>query len=518
MHNKSVFALVLVAAILVTSLFTGCDVKKPAKGEEKGDHDKILAEAQTLFDNYTKDKDQYYDYTANPFTFSKGGYYFISKDNALAEVTKEEFAPYDNDYLANAAANAKFDADVYCIPCVGQSLAINTDSGPSTFSETYPLSFDVELNNANLQDMNTGFCEGFKLMAEKCGVKLPENFKIITFVVGTGGTSINTFLKDTQHYRQVKNRVKKAQEACDAAGLKMIVPGFMWTQGEEDMRTGGNKALYGKNEWDPFKYSDKLEQMTADLNEDIKEITGQTNDIDCYTYQVACQNTYSRYPRIALEQLDAANENEHIIMSKTMYDVDYNVADYVHAPSATYRNMGNYYGMACFVRSVLHTDFKFTHVIGVDEHDNEIVINYEVPVKPLTLDTTLVNALEDGNYGFCIYNIENELSNSKKKSSLSESETKITKVEVISPTQIKLTLNRPLEKDDRLTYGVNGLGHENTTGYNVTNAEQHSGHVDGARGNVRDSGTVKNNNDGAVLHDLYSWATIWEYVPAGAAE
>lgn len=417
----------------------------------------------------------------------------------------------NNNYIYEGGINASFDYDVYMIPCVGQSLAVNTDAGPSTFSDIHPLSYSTTLMNTNLQDMNTGFCEGFELMAKEYGVKLPDNFKIITCVVGTGGTSINTFVKGTNHYKQIISNIKNAYKRCREEGLTMCVPGFMWTQGEEDMRCGGTPSSYGKKTWDPFEYGNKLASIIADLNAEIKEITGQTNDIYCYSYQVACHNTYNRYPRIALEQAKLAAENKQMILAKTMYDVNYNVADYVHAPAATYRNMGNYYGMACFVTSVLHKEFKYTHVTSVENNGTEIILNYEIPCKPLTLDTTLVNQLEDGNYGFCIYNIPDETGYSKKNIGITLSETKITKVEIVDGTKVKLTLNQPMTADDILTYGVNGDGWENITGANITGIDQKSGHESGARGCVRDSSPVKNNNDGSVLHDLYSWATIFEY-------
>lgn len=454
----------------------------------------------------------YFDRSENPFAAEAGGIYFGNDNDNFKRITFDEYALNAADYLLKSVPNATFDADVYCIPCVGQSLAVNTDAGPSTFNRTFELSYDTSLNNVNLQDMNTGFCEGFKLLADKYGITLPENFKIITFVVGTGGTSINTFVKGTSHYNQIKSGVQTAYNTCRNRGLSMIVPGFMWTQGEEDMRCGGVKSSYGSGDWNPYDYSTKLMQIRRDLETDIKKITKQTQSVEIYTYQVASHNAYYRYPRIALEQLEAAQTDSHIIMAKPNYDITYNVADYVHAPASSYRNMGNYYGMACFVRSVLHADFEYTHVTNVENNGTEVILEYEVPVKPLSLDTELITNLEDGNYGFDIYNVPGEFTNSSSQFGLSESQTKILKVEIVSPTKVKLTLNRALRSGDRLTYGVNGVGYRNITGYCLTGEPDRSGPVEGARGCIRDSSAVVNNNSGSVMHDLYSRGTIWEYV------
>ena len=170
-------------------------------------------------------------------------------------------------------------------------------------------------------------------------------------------------IKITSYYNQVINNVRTVYNACQAAGLTMIVPGFMWTQGEEDMRTGGNKQSYGSGQWDPFQYHTKLKNMIDSYNTDIKAITGQTQDVCCFSYQVCTHTRYNRYPRIAFEQELLAEQDSRMLMAKPMYNVDYNPSDYVHAPSGTYRNMGNHYGIACFKKFVLKEKFKWVHPI-----------------------------------------------------------------------------------------------------------------------------------------------------------
>ena len=51
----------------------------------------------------------------------------------------------------------------------------------------------------------------------------------------------------------------------------------------------------------------------------IKEITGQEQDVICISYQTACHTSYARYPRIALQQLDLANEYDKMVLAKVMY-------------------------------------------------------------------------------------------------------------------------------------------------------------------------------------------------------
>lgn len=418
-----------------------------------------------------------------------------------------------SDYLKRAIREIEpytFDADVFMVPCVGQSLAINTGAGASTFSTTYPLSYNTNLENTNLQDMNTGFCEAFNVAATHYGVTIPANFKIITCVVGSGGTSINSFGKGSSHYNSVLSNIRTAKTACDSAGLKMIVPGFMWTQGEEDMRCGGTPSNYGSGQWDPFDYHTKLEDMVESYNEDIKAITGQTMDIHCFSYQTGSHNAYYRYPRIAMEQNLAATLDKRILLSKAMYDVNYN-SDQVHCPAGTYRNMGNMYGLACFKYCVLQRNYHWVHPISFDHNGTELVITFDTTREPLVFDTTLVDNLTDGNYGFNIVNVPNETATSDTTLGISQSSTTIQSVEIISGNQIKITMSKVPADNDILTYGVDGDGWENITGYNITGTTPKSGHVDGARGCLRDSDTIINNNSGVTLPNLNNWCVIFEY-------
>lgn len=412
--------------------------------------------------------------------------------------------------------NALLTADVYMIPCYGQSLSLNTSAGESTFDYIEPLSCDTELQNCNIQDMCAGTAEGFRLAAEYYGIKLPEKFKIIGCTGGAGGTSVAGLSKGTVYYENVLRHVRQAKANCDAAGLTICVPCFTWTQGEEDMRAGGDGNAYGYGPFDPFTYKDRLRKLIEDLNRDIKEITGQEQDVLCISYQTACHASYARYPRIALQQQELAAEYEKFVLAKVMYDVEYvHEENYeVHAYARTYRNMGNLYGIAAFRACVLGSRDGWCHPVAYQICENRVKICFETPFKPLVLDTQLVRQLPDGNFGFQIYRVDEK---PQKAGSIVKAETQIKEVRLVSEDTVELILSRIPEKGERLTYGINGDYWQNIDGFKTVmsggegeDGYTKAGRLYGARGCLRDSQPLKNPYPGAVFKDLYNWCVIFE--------
>ena len=412
--------------------------------------------------------------------------------------------------------NADFKADVYMIPCYGQSLSTNTSAGASTFNYIEPLSYDVNLNNTNIQDMCAGTAESFRIMADYYGISLPANFKIIGCTGGAGGRSVKQLSKGSTFYNNVINSVKTAKASCDAAGLTMIVPCFTWTQGEEDMRAGGSPSSYGYGDYNPHTYKDRLKQLIEDFNTDIKAITGQKEDILCVSYQLTSHTSYSRYPRIAFQLQELAEEYDKMIVAKVMYDLEYvqEGTSEVHAYARSYRNIGNLYGVAAFNACVLNKRKRWCYPMDYNIRGNKVIIRFDTPFTPLVLDTQLINQLPDGNYGFNVYNVDEQ---NGAAGSIVEAETRVTNVQLRGDDTVEITLSRNPVEGETLTYGVNGDYWVNvagtkaiTTGGQGPNGYSKSGWQYGARGCLRDSQPFKNNNNGAVFHDLYNWSVLFE--------
>lgn len=397
--------------------------------------------------------------------------------------------------------------EIIMIPSVGQSLAGGTDGGASTFTSPVDIAFTTGNVNSNVQDMNGGYVEMFKEMAKHNDYALPAGFKIMTSVAYLGGTCITDLSKGTATYNTLLSQVQTAKNTAESLGKTFSVPAFCWTQGEEDYRAGGSNGInYNTGKYIPTEYATKLIKLVDDLNTDIKAITGQNIDVKCVMYQVASHNAYGRFPRIALEQLKAAKLDKRIILAKTMYDVDYNVADNVHAPNKTYRNMGNYYGIALFDAIVKGGHNLPIYPIKNTLVGNSMYVQFHVPVKPLVFDEVAVAPLSDGKKGFNLVTVINEYTTS---ATIAAAATTITNVELVSADTVKLTLSGTPTTGTRLTYGVNGLGWNIINGDMLSGARS-SGRVNGARGNLRDSQTLF--NPVSDYFNLYNWSTIFEII------
>lgn len=406
-----------------------------------------------------------------------------------------------------SSSNLKQLTDIILVPSFGQSLAGGTDGGASTFSVPVDIAYTTGNVNSNVQDMNGGYIETFKEMAKQNAYNLPEGFKFMSSVAFLGGTCITDLSKGTTTYNSLLSQVTTAKNTATSLGKSFSVPAFCWTQGEEDYRAGGNAgAAYGSGKYIPTEYATKLIKLVDDLNTDIKAITGQIEDVKCVMYQVASHNPYGRYPRIAIEQLKAATLDKRIILAKTMYDVEYNAADNVHAPNKTYRNMGNHYGIGLFNAIVKNEHMLPVYPIKSQLAGNVLYIQFHVPVKPLVFDDTWVSPLTDGKKGFALYNVTNEFTTS---ATITASATTITSVELINSDTVKITLSGVPTAGTRLTYGVNGLGYDVVNG-NTTTGTRRSGRIDGARGNLRDSQTYF--NPVSNYFNLYNWSSIFEIV------
>ena len=169
-------------------------------------------------------------------------------------------------------------------------------------------------------------------------------------------------------------------------------------------------------------YKQKMIQMMADFNTDIKMITGQTQDVKLICYQVPTLKTNDGDYQIQEAFIELAKETKNIIFASAIYDSTF--ADTYHIDAISTCKMGCRYGAALFgLLNYKKYIGIIPEVVQTSNNGTEVFVTFDVPYPPLKL-TSVVNV---DNYGFSIKNQSNiEI---------------ITNVSVYSDCMIKITCN-----------------------------------------------------------------------------
>lgn len=283
-------------------------------------------------------------------------------------------------------------------------------------------------------------------MARNLGIN-PKDHIIFCSTAGHGGYRIDQLEKGTAWYNFFIKHITEAKRLNASKTYKVQL--VAWVQGENDA-VNTQQTSYDV-------YMQKLIKLQQDANQDIKEITGQLDDVKFITYQMSyAARTWDAQ---ALVQLYLAQSNDNFAISTPMYHMPY-AADNIHLTNVGYKWMGAYFGRAYSQLIAENRKPDFINPISAMIDQNKVIIKFIVPKKPLVLDvTTLANTT---NYGFKVVDG-------------SASEVEITNVEAFD-NEVHLTLASVLTSDLKVRYALDYLG----TGLTVTN---------GASGNLRDSTT-----------------------------
>ena len=197
----------------------------------------------------------------------------------------------------------------------------------------------------------------------------------IPFAWGVSGNSIITMEKGTDSYKIMIEAVTKAKLFSNKTGKTFGVTAMNWYHGEAD--SGQAK------EW----YYTKLSQLFINVNTDVKAITGQTEDIQFFTYQTsAWMPRVQAHINIQEAQLQVANDYDNVHMCGAMYQFAYN--DIFHPSDRAI--IGLQTGVA--MKRVLYDDKKWvtfkpiSHKIITDGTNYYTHLKFDVPVKPMRFD------------------------------------------------------------------------------------------------------------------------------------
>jgi hypothetical protein len=322
------------------------------------------------------------------------------------------------------------------------SEANNEELQESRFISLAPLS--PEGNGVNGRMINKKWNE---LLMDENGKDLDNfNFNLMSFVAGKGGQQwymltkwdenrnnqwvdvrLNQMPKairfganqEGKSYLSLMQGVYFANKFAKAEGKTFNVPTLSWVQGE------ASSDLYNTI----GRYYKKLEAIFEDINQDVKTITGQANDVQFIIYQNSSfaiyqtptspqydADAYTEGVPLACLQIARDKKNVHFGTPLYPFSRKQSAGDKIHLDNVGYALMSSLFGIQG-KRAV--TDGKPN--VTFYPKENEISnfsngtqwftrIPFDVPVKPLVLDIEGVSGENmrghglQPNYGFSIVN------------------------------------------------------------------------------------------------------------------
>lgn len=324
------------------------------------------------------------------------------------------------------------------------------------------------------ETMSSGLANMLTFLAMIDGV---PDYSSIVSLNGVPGASYSNLMQGSNPYNNSLIRVETAKNLSLAENKTLVVTGVTTVHGETDEING----MSGD------QYEQYLVEWQADYENDIKAITGQSQDIPLFIDQMSSWTSLGfTTPRVAIGQYNAAKNNpDKIIMVTPRYIFD-SVDAISHMTNYSQRRLGEYYAKVFKKVVIDKEEWKPLMPENITIAGNIITAQFHVPVPPLTFDTFLV--YQKQNMGFEYFDENNSAT--------------ITSVAITGPDTVTITLsNAPTGQDKRLRYAYTGVANS-WTGRTMWGA---------ARGNLRDSDMTMAIHSGAPMGNyLHNWALTFD--------
>lgn len=266
------------------------------------------------------------------------------------------------------------------------------DSQVYRFRKYQELKYDKEKSwSAGLlvdgTNPSSGICDA--LLRKYSRKKHPVPYKMLFSPIGSGGANISLFLKsdtsDTRNYNALIKVITKAKEITESKGYKYRFGGIFWMQGES-------------NSYTREEYRNKLQQLMSDVNEDVKAITGQKEDINWFGYQPT--NGSTGVYNSVMAQYDVFSNPQQkpkYIMCAPTYP--FKKGDGLHLGGEHYILFGNAFGMR-FYDLIHNGNVNYLKPLNVSVNSGSIDIEFN---KPIAIDKEHIyddNVVVDETCGF----------------------------------------------------------------------------------------------------------------------
>lgn len=362
---------------------------------------------------------------------------------------------------------------VICIPVYGQSLAIGVEAERITDFDSLANYANGRIVTENMDhkfgyfDLNERKLFMKKLlryqkhsheisaysMAQWLADKTGEDTLICIFPVGQDGTIISELGKGSLPYQKLVNDINTAYKSAIDRGWSFEMPILCWMQGETDV-----------NSYPGTNYKELILQFAKDINNDVKLITGQKNDIEIICYQTNSLTRAKDFNALAYNcpETEVAQTQMELIRDSSMF----------HASGPTYpydcvNEIIHIDGIGQMMHGILaalpahdiithHKNKRGLLPLTVKNNNMEVIIELSVPKPPLVFDT--IRVAKADNYGFSV---------------ITPDDRNIIREVYLQNNSVHLICTEQ-PKDCKVRYAVNG-------------DYMKSGRLHGPRGNLRDS-------------------------------
>lgn len=211
---------------------------------------------------------------------------------------------------------------------------------------------------------------------------ISQQFTPVINAPGTGGASWSALSNTTGiYYTRLIESVRRAKDMAMSEGKTFSVPFVVWMQGESSSdKADSTQAYYAK-----------METLFANLNNDIKAITGESKDVNFIVYQIASFPLNAPATvNVPLAFLKIAKEKSNVFFGSAMYQETY--SDALHLVSSSYRIV--FARMGAIIKRALVDGVKVEPInpkswtVSSNSTGTEWLINMKmhVPVEPLVFD------------------------------------------------------------------------------------------------------------------------------------
>lgn len=352
---------------------------------------------------------------------------------------------------------------VICIPVYGQSLALGEEAIRITDFDSLANYADGRIVTENL-DHNYGYFDNddiklfvkkaigyqkrsFELssysMAKMLADSIGEDSLICIFIGGQGTTALSHLGKGTEPYDCFLNNIRTAYNNAQERGWDFILPAICWMQGETDVV-----------DYTGAEYRKQLLQFYQDINQDVRQITKQQQDVEVITYQTNCVTRTNHFDSLNYEcpeaivpqiLLELARDHTKFHASGPLYPYNF-VREAIHIDGEGHIQHGKLVAKAAL--NILRNQDKPTGLFPIDvkSQDTEITVDFIVPCPPLVLDT--VQVTKAGHYGFSVITPDNR--DIAKEIQLFEHEVRILCSEKPDSCKVRYAINGEMAKSGRL--------------------------------------------------------------------